>query len=507
MIAGANPAAALPTLVCQSMRAVTLGVSCGSGPGLLPPPVSHANDGGGMRGIHDVSGDSDMLAHPAVIVAAASAHARPRNDASFRRSAGRGCRRGLRRRIACDGRRRRRGCRAWRAERIVLHLHVTAVRRLGVELRERRLVSGAGVGRASRRRERVAAQVGVHAVEGGRVLRVERGERRVVLLFVDLHLRQTVARDRPNNVVISATVAADGKILAGGSFTNIGGQSRSFFARLSNVAALQNLSVTQSSITWALGGSSPQLTRVSFEYSTDNVSYTALGDGAPTGSNWTLTGLDFPTGQDFYIRARGYYRSGNQNDSESIIASVRNAFVPEVPLVRAVSRKDHDGKAFDVNLPLTGSPGVECRSGGAGGDYQVIFSFANPITSVANASVTSGTGSVTSRMIDTDPHNYVVNLTGVNNAQVIAVTLTNVNDVAGNSSNSVSISMGVLFGDTSGNGSVNSSDVSQTKENADQAVNAPNFRTDVNASGNVTDADIGLVKSMSGTSLFPGAKP
>ena len=246
---------------------------------------------------------------------------------------------------------------------------------------------------------------------------------------------------------------------------------------------------------------------MSFEYSTDNVSYTALGDGAPTGSNWTLTGLDFPTGQDFYIRARGYYRSGNQNDSESIIASVRNAFVPEVPLVRAASRKDHGGKAFDVNLPLTGSPGVECRSGGAGGDYQVIFSFANPITSVANASVTSGTGSVTSRMIDTDPHNYVVNLTGVNNAQVIAVTLTNVNDVAGNSSNSVSISMGVLFGDTSGNGSVNSSDVSQTKENADQAVNASNFRTDVNASGNITDADIGLVKSMSGTSLSPAAKP
>jgi Dockerin type I domain len=95
----------------------------------------------------------------------------------------------------------------------------------------------------------------------------------------------------------------------------------------------------------------------------------------------------------------------------------------------------------------------------------------------------------------------------VNNAQVIDVTLTNVNDVAGNSSNSVSISMGVLFGDTSGNGSVNSSDVSQTKENADQAVNASNFRTDVNASGNITDADIGLVKSMSGTSLSPAAKP
>ncbi len=309
-----------------------------------------------------------------------------------------------------------------------------------------------------------------------------------------------------NSVVISTTVAADGKILAGGDFTNIGGASRSFFARLSNVAALQNLAVTQSAITWALGGSSPQLTRVSFEYSYDNVNYTVLGDGAAAGSNWTLTGLDFPTGLDFYIRARGCYRSGNQNDSDSLIESVRNAFLPEVALVGAVSRKDQGGTTFDINLPLAGSPGVECRSGGATGDYQLIFSFANPIMSVANAGVTSGTGSVSGRMIDTDPHNYVVNVTGVSNAQVITVSLTNVTDAAGNSSNSVPVSMGVLVGDTSENGSVNSSDVSQTKENADQAVDASNFRTDINASGNITNADVELVKSMSGTSLLPGVK-
>ena len=104
---------------------------------------------------------------------------------------------------------------------------------------------------------------------------------------------------------------ADGKILAGGVFTSIGGQPRSHFARLSNdTAALQNLAVTQTTITWTRGGSSPQFTRVTFEYSTDNVNYTPLGNGTPAGSNWTLTGLNLPTGQNFYIRARGYYRSG-----------------------------------------------------------------------------------------------------------------------------------------------------------------------------------------------------
>ena len=144
---------------------------------------------------------------------------------------------------------------------------------------------------------------------------------------------------------------ADGKILAGGDFTSIGGQTRSLFARLSNdTAALQNLAVTQTTITWTRGGSSPQFTRVTFESSTDNVNYTPLGNGTAAGSNWTLTGLNLPTGQNIYIRARGYYRSGYYNGSESITESVRNAFItlPPTP-TQVVSRKMHGGAPFDIN--------------------------------------------------------------------------------------------------------------------------------------------------------------
>ena len=94
-----------------------------------------------------------------------------------------------------------------------------------------------------------------------------------------------------------------------------------------DTAALQNLAVTQTTITWTRGGSSPQFTRVTFESSNDNVNYTPLGNGTAAGSNWTLTGLSLSTGQNFYIRARGYYRSGYGNGSESITESVRNAFI------------------------------------------------------------------------------------------------------------------------------------------------------------------------------------
>src|SRR5207302_4780287 len=61
--------------------------------------------------------------------------------------------------------------------------------------------------------------------------------------------------------VSAIAVQADGKILAGGGFTNIGGQTRNLFARLSNdTSALQTLGVTQGTVTWTRGGSSPQFT-------------------------------------------------------------------------------------------------------------------------------------------------------------------------------------------------------------------------------------------------------
>ena len=173
-----------------------------------------------------------------------------------------------------------------------------------------------------------------------------------------------------------------------------------------------------------------------------------------------------------------------------------------VRLISAASRKVHGSAGpFDINLPLTGPPGIECRSGGASGDYTLVFSFANPLTTVAGASVTSGTGSVTTSNIDTDAHNYIVNLTGVTNAQTITVSLTNVSDSAGNFSSAVSTSMGVLIGDTNADGFVNSADISQTKSQSGQAVTSSNFREDVNADGFLNSADISLVKSKSGTAL------
>ncbi len=175
-----------------------------------------------------------------------------------------------------------------------------------------------------------------------------------------------------------------------------------------------------------------------------------------------------------------------------------------VQLNSVVSRKDHGpGNPFDLTLPLTGSPAVECRSGGASNQHTLVFTFADPLTSVSGASVTNGTGTVSSSAIGADTHQYVVNLENVTDAQVITVTLADVNDDAGHISAAVPISMAVLLGDTTANGTVNSSDIGEAKANSGQPTNADNFKTDVTVNGTVNSSDIGTIKAQSGAALPP----
>jgi hypothetical protein len=173
---------------------------------------------------------------------------------------------------------------------------------------------------------------------------------------------------------------------------------------------------------------------------------------------------------------------------------------PGAPVAQsAFSRKTHGGAGtFDVALPLTGNVGVECRSGGATNDYQMIINFATSVT-VGGASVTSGTGSVSSFSVSGSQ--VTVNLTGVTNVQRITVTLHDVND--GTHMGDVPVSMGVLVGDVNGNAVVNASDVSLTKSQVGQAVSGSNFREDVNANGTISATDVAIVKSEVGTALPP----
>ncbi|HWY51859.1 MAG TPA: carboxypeptidase-like regulatory domain-containing protein [Chthoniobacterales bacterium] len=229
--------------------------------------------------------------------------------------------------------------------------------------------------------------------------------------------------------------------------------------------------------------------------------------GTTNGATTSLNITNKPGGH-YYYRVRGAYMDGSGTDNSNVKDIIVNT---ALSLTSVVSEKTHGSAGnFDVNLPLTGTRGVECRApgqlpGGAAGDYQLIFTFSNNLQSVASASVSHApntTASVGSTAMGPKPNQYTVNLTNVSNAQYLQVNLSNVTDKLGNTSSVVSSpEMGVLVGDTTANGIVNSSDISQTQSQSGQPVTAGNFREDVTVNGLINSSDISFVQSKSGTAL------
>jgi PKD repeat protein len=186
------------------------------------------------------------------------------------------------------------------------------------------------------------------------------------------------------------------------------------------------------------------------------------------------------------------------NPAQSVI-TVGSAASPQLSAVDSVKIHSNAG-TFPLHLALTGTPTVECRTGGANGVYQMVFTFANPLVSVDQPTVTAGTGSVSSGAIGSDTHQYIVNLTGVTNAQTLTVALVNAHDST-NAIGNVSGTMSVLVGDTNADKFCDAIDVSQTKSQSGNAVTNSNFREDVNVDGFIDAIDVSLVKSKSGTAL------
>jgi len=151
------------------------------------------------------------------------------------------------------------------------------------------------------------------------------------------------------------------------------------------------------------------------------------------------------------------------------------------------------------------SMGVKGTVGGVGGfAHQVKVTFANPVTvaSVSAASLTGGSGSVAGFTVMGNM--VIIDLTGVTNANRLCITLHNVCD--GTNQGDVVIGMGILAGDSNGNGAVNAGDISQIKGRAGQVVSTANFRSDINANCSINAGDIALAKGKTGTAL-PACPP
>jgi PQQ-like domain len=195
-----------------------------------------------------------------------------------------------------------------------------------------------------------------------------------------------------------------------------------------------------------------------------------------------------------------YTATGNNDTSKSFVYSLNAALSGAITPTSVVSRKVHGSAGtFNIDLPLTGSNGIECRSGGANSDHQIVFSFPSAVT-LSGAVITPAAGMsgsmVGAPIISPDGRTVTLNLTNVTDLQTIAMTLSGVNN--GVSTADITSRMSVIAGDTTANGVVNTSDVSQTKSRSGQAVSDANFRSDVVVNGTINASDLALVKSRSG---------
>lgn len=170
-------------------------------------------------------------------------------------------------------------------------------------------------------------------------------------------------------------------------------------------------------------------------------------------------------------------------------------------LTSAASRLTHSfAGSFDVNLPLSGAPGIEMRRAGATGAYQLVLTFDRNVLSDTSTTVAAGVGSVSSTTFS--GNTATVQLSGVADRQTITVELDNVVGAVGVNSK-VLVSMSICIGDVNQSGAVTVEDIRAVQSQSGHAVTTSSFQYDVNADGFIDAIDTSLDKSVAGDSLYP----
>lgn len=228
--------------------------------------------------------------------------------------------------------------------------------------------------------------------------------------------------------------------------------------------------------------------------SNDTLSLTSLAN-AFDGSDYTIATFAQNAGGTFDIvqgLPSGYVVQYNPTNIKLVPVQ------QPLKMTGAGSRKIHGARGpFDIDL-LTTDP-VECRS--SGGNPTLVLTCNNFLVS-GSATVTTGTGTVSGEP-SFSGRTMTVNLAGVSDMQELVVTFHNVTDKFPQVLPDTPVTVNMLIGDTTGNKSVNASDIVQTKSRSGQATTSFNFREDVTGDGTISASDVILVKSHTGAFVPP----
>src|SRR4029453_7622408 len=116
------------------------------------------------------------------------------------------------------------------------------------------------------------------------------------------------------------------------------------------------------------------------------------------------------------------------------------------------------------------------------------------------AALTAGTGRISGSPIFSG-NTMTVNLAGVGDVQKITVTLTNIMSSGGQTLPSAVVSMNVLAGDVDATKTVDSTDVTLTRNQVGMPVTGSNFREDVRVDGTINTNDVRSVRNALGHNL------
>ena len=193
------------------------------------------------------------------------------------------------------------------------------------------------------------------------------------------------------------------------------------------------------------------------------------------------------TGADVaYSATFNFNASRNQHEEDVYYVRVTPTTSSGINLVSAASRLTHGGAGtFDVNMPLTGISGVECRSATT---YNAIFTFDSPVTS---GEVTVSSGTATVGAITFNGNSMTAQLTGVTTAEVVTLHTQNIN---GDGQPHGDVPFGFLVADADANRVVAKSDQTLVQGQLNQPVTSANFREDLTADGRIRNSDVNLVK-------------
>jgi hypothetical protein len=231
------------------------------------------------------------------------------------------------------------------------------------------------------------------------------------------------------------------------------------------------------------------------------------------GQSWTVYGSGLPRVATFGLEIQSPNRLiRSATHGRGMYDTTIAASAPAAPqLLTATSRKTHGSSGtFDINMPLTGTSGVECRrgstTGNAPGDFTIVLRFSNVLSggmsggSATFASTSGGTGSVNSVVFSGS--DMIVALTNVSNAQTATLTVNNVQDANGNTLASASVPLGFNIGDVAATDrTTNAGDVTVAKNASGAALSVANFRSDVNTDGAINSGDALTIKSKSGSTI------